>query len=931
MNTAAPNERQPARFVVGIDLGTTQCAMAAVEPAVSNKIVDIPIPQYTAAGVRERRDTLPSFLYALLPDEVAETDQQEDARYRVGIHARDHGALAPGRFIASTKSWLCHGGVNREAAVLPWHAAADVETLSPVQAQSIILAHLRATWDAEHPDAPLAEQDVLITVPASFDEVARELTIQAAQNAGIPAPILLEEPQAAFYAWLSFHETDWQQTIQPGDHVLICDVGGGTTDLTLIHARSNQTGTVQFHRTAVGEHLILGGDNLDLTLAHHIEAQWGGEALDPASWSTLTRLCRHQKEVLLGEQAPNQVEVSLPSRGAKLLASQRQATLTRLEVERLLLDGFLPVVELAESPSRRRSGFREFGLPYAADTAITKYLAEFLRTHLPTDPAGRLVPPHHLLLNGGLFESQAMRQRLQDVLDSWFGESSPQCLPHQRLDLAVARGAAYYGCVRRGQGIRIVSDLARAYYIGLESKDDAERMHALCVAPAGAMAGESFTLDQHPLQARLKTPVEFPLYVSSSRTVDAAGQRVVLDPPEQYTALPPLRTILTAGKRAVSDRIDVHILCQLTELGSLDLRIQETNGTRSWKLTFDLRASTQSDLTFHTGDGESAGVINTEQIGAAERVVETAFSKPASVLQNVALMKQLEAELAQPRAEWPATLLRSLWAFLRERADYRERSSAHEQRWLNLMGYFLRPGCGVALDDWRVSEMWKLWHNGPIHPQHETVRAEWWILWRRLAAGLTAGQQSALAAPILSAARQLFGGKNRVRLLQRDVRLADHETVEWIRLVSWLERLSVPEREAWGRHLIDYQRRRNVPRSHRRAALWGLGRTGARVPMYGEENHLLSADIVGGWLEQLLAESEGEDEWAFTLMSLARRTGDRYLDISDSLRERVAQRLEAVSAPSHWNELVRQGGELYREEQRRSHGESLPAGLLLRA
>ncbi len=927
---AAPNERQPARFVVGIDLGTTQCAMAAVEPAATNQIVDVPIPQYTAAGVRERRDTLPSFLYALLPDEVTEADRQVDARFRVGIHARDHGALAPGRYIASTKSWLCHGGVNREADILPWHAAADVAAISPVEAQSMILRHLRAAWDEAHSDAPLAEQDVFITVPASFDEAARELTINAAQQAGIPAPILLEEPQAAFYAWLSDHEADWQNTIQPGDQILICDVGGGTTDLTLIHARTTRAGDAQFHRAAVGEHLILGGDNLDLALAHHIESQWGDETLDPASWSTLTRLCRHQKEVLLGENAPDQVEVTLPSRGAKLLAAQRQATLTKSDVERLLLDGFLPLVDLAESPARRRSGFREFGLPYAADAAITRYLAEFLRTHAPSDPDGRPNPPQHLLLNGGLFESQAMRRRLQDVLTAWFGDRCPTLLPHQRLDLAVARGAAYYGWVRRGHGIRIVSDLARAYYLGLESTDSDGQRHALCVAPAGAMAGESFTLDQHPLQARLKTPVEFPLYVSSSRTVDTAGERVVMEPPELYTALPPLRTILTAGKRAVNDRIDVHVVCHLTELGSLDVRIQEADGSRSWKLTFDLRAATQADLTFHAGEGEAGGIVDAERTASAIAVVQHAFTGKAAVLENTSVMKHLESELALPRSEWPATLLRALWSALREETAYRQRSAAHEQRWLNLMGYFLRPGCGVALDDWRVAEMWKIWHDGPIHYTQETVRAEWWILWRRLAAGLTAGQQSTLAAPILSVARQLFGGKPKVRLLQRDVRLADHETVEWIRLISWLERLPVTQREVWGRYLIDYQQRRNVPTSHRRAALWGLGRAGARVPMYGEENHLLSAEVVGEWLERLLAGSYGEDEWLFTLMSLARRTGDRYLDISGDLRERVVRRLEAASAPSHWIELVLEGGQLQGDESRRSQGESMPAGLLLR-
>jgi molecular chaperone DnaK (HSP70) len=925
---ADTNEARPVRYIIGIDLGTTNSALAYVDTTdPARTIRDFPIRQYTDTATEEQRDTLPSFLYALLPEERTAADEAVDPVYRVGWHAREQGALAPGRLIASTKSWLCHGGVDRQSAVLPWHAAEDAERRSPVQAQAAILRHLRYAWDQAHPVDPLAEQEVYITVPASFDEVARELTVAAARLAGIPALILLEEPQAAFYAWLARHEEDWSASLQADDHVLICDIGGGTTDLTLIHTRAGTDGIPVFHRTAVGEHLILGGDNLDLALAHHLEDRFGPEPLDPRSWSTLVRRCRQYKEALLADAAPEQIEVVLPGRGARVLGGHRQTTLTRTEVETLLVDGFLPQVEWTALPARRSSGFQEFGLPYTADAAITRYLAEFLRTHLPRLPDGTAQPPKAVLLNGGLFESAVMRRRIHEVLRDWFDDAAPRELDHQRLDLAVARGAAYFGLARRGLAVRVISDLARAYYIGIDRSQSSDRREALCVAPAGLTAEVPLQIDQHPLRVRLKRPVEFQLYVSSTRTIDRPGDSVTLDP-ELFTPLPPLRTVLAVGKQASQDEIDVHLHAVLNELGTLDLRIVEAAGTRTWKLAFDLRAATRTDMAFHTGTGEQGGLLDSATLAHTEDALRRHFDTPAARIQGTSALKELEQVLGLPRGQWPATMLRAWWSALVELEPVRHRSAPHEQRWLHLLGYCLRPGFGIALDDWRVAETWKWSHAGPVHYTHDMVRAEWWIVWRRLAGGLTSGQQTALAGPLLAAMKSLFGGKPKVRILNRDVRLADHETVELLRLLALLERLPQERRRAFGDAWLARLTAGGLNRTHQQAAYWGLARLGAREPLYGPVNCVVAAESAGHWIETLGQLQDPPREAAATLMTLARRTGDRYRDVPPAIREFVLERLKAWQAPAHYSELVRTGGTLDANEEAQAFGDQLPSGLL---
>ncbi|HEX4123945.1 MAG TPA: Hsp70 family protein, partial [Tepidisphaeraceae bacterium] len=442
-----PSEQPTARYLIGIDLGTTNSALAYVDTIEKKWTVrDFAVPQLVAPGQVEARAILPSCHYQPAAGEAAGELLKlpwnaEAPGYVVGAMAADFGAESPGRMVVSAKSWLSHRGVDRTAPLLPWHGAKggeDVEKLSPVQVSARYLSHFAGAWDSAHPGDPLIQQDVVLTVPASFDEVARELTVQAARQAGIDSLTLVEEPQAAFYAWIDAQGEKWDRHVQAGQTILVCDVGGGTCDLTLIRARPAEGGKVLFHRVAVGEHLILGGDNLDLALAHFVEAKISGNqgTLDPRRWGQLIRQSRKVKEILLGEDAPSEMTVHLAGGGSKLIGAGRQAAVSRAEVVELLLEGFMPRVSLDAKPTTRRSGFQEFGLPFAADPAITRYLAAFLRAHGESGEEGGAANPDWVLFNGGLFASPLFRERFLQVLTTWFGKS-PGELHNDRLDLAV--------------------------------------------------------------------------------------------------------------------------------------------------------------------------------------------------------------------------------------------------------------------------------------------------------------------------------------------------------------------------------------------------------------------------------------------------------------------------------------------------------------
>lgn len=952
----------PSRFVVGIDLGTTNSAVAYVDTAEENwRVRTLPVPQVVAAGQVAPRDTFPSFHYQPAPGELAAGAVQlpwSDAEpgFVVGEFARDQGTLVPGRQIASAKSWLCHTGVDRTADLLPWHGLPDVTRLSPVEVSSRYLAHMRSAWNARFPDSPLAEQEVVVTLPASFDELARELTVKAAQQAGLPRVVLIEEPQAAFYAWINKHADNWEQQVSPGQTILVCDIGGGTTDFTLIRVRAG-SGKVQFHRVAVGEHLILGGDNLDLALARHVEEKLvpGGQ-LAPHQWGVLVRICRQVKETMLSDDAPAETKVVLPGSGSKMIGGGMRTTVTREEVRELLVNGFFPIVGLHEKPTARRSGFQEFGLPYAPDPAATRWLAAFLTAHgqeRMKDEGGRmnkgktgeagvgthtssfpLQPsrPDVLLYNGGVFASPLLRERLLESIRGWFRSPaepdwSPLVLDNDRLDLAVARGAAYFGMVRRGQGVRIAAGLARTYYIevggdagGATGTVATDVTNVMCLVPAGVEPGQQIDLDQRRFDLLISQPVEFPLYVSSTRLTDKPGELVPLDR-EQMTPLPPIRTVLHARKKTETGSVPVRLHARLTEIGTLDLWCGEVGGLRKWRLQFDVRSATRTDIAAHDAVAEREGFVDEAVLEECRAIILQTFGTADSPPDG--LVKRLAAATGRERREWPTSLLRQFWETLFEVEEGRKRTPLHEARWLNLVGFTLRPGFGFAADDWRVSETRRVLGGNLINSTANCL-AEWWILWRRIAGGLTAGQQQALADLLLTNLRQT--AKQRGASKGKPARGgSSHELAEILRLLGSLELLTPGVKTDIGNLLVELLSKNRLPEAAA-ALYWALARIGARRPFYGPLNAVVPVDVVSRWIELLLAAGD-EPTKRLAMMQLARRTEDRYRDIAPELRGKVVQWLKSHGAAAHFIELVQEGGTLDEEEQGMVFGEALPRGL----
>lgn len=935
-------QRKPSRFLVGIDLGTTNSAVAFVDSQSDPRAIHIfSVPQFVGPGEVEPRETFPSFHYSPATGEFAGMRlpwQTEEPTHLTGILARDHGAAVPSRLITSAKSWLSHAGVDRTGKILPWHGAPDVEKLSPMEVSARFLAHIHAAWNHAHPSDPLSEQEVVITIPASFDEIARELTVAAAHRAHLPRVVLLEEPQAAFYAWIHAHGANWDQRLQPGHKILVCDVGGGTTDFTLIQVQPGDHGQIRFHRYAVGDHLILGGDNLDLALAHHLENRLSPTAkLDPRTWSILVRRCQHVKERLLSHSPPERLTINVPSASSRLIGSALSTELTHAEAVELLVNGFLPHVPLSDKPARRSSGFQEFGLPYAPDHAITRYLAAFLTAHqrdLPDQPPdSHAARPDIVLLNGGLFESTQMRDRLLQVLTSWFNADpakptwQPLVLENQRLDLAVAVGAAYFGMVRRGIGTRISGGLARSYYVGVQHQNQTA---ALCLVPAGLEEGHEIHLDK-TFDLLIRQPVEFPLFISSARTTDQIGDIIPIDL-AQLSALPPIRTVLRAGKNTdTALSVPVHLHARLTEIGTLEVWCAQINSPRKWKLQFDVRAATQTDVAAHHGSGERAGFIDEDSLLHCDLLLRRTFSSATPPLPPEQLVKAIEQQLALPRLEWPPSLLRRLWEILLDLDQARARSVQHEARWLSLTGFALRPGCGVALDDWRVAQTWRLFEKQVAHENNEMCRSEWWILWRRIAAGLVPGQQRVLADPLIAALRARARGDQKPSASRKSsapFKFGSHETEEVWRLLGSLELLPLDLKLELGQMLLS-QIERKGPDLFGRAALWALARIGARIPAYGPVNLLIPPETAELWLQRLLPIlTPGPDRW-FALMQLARRTGDRYRDISSSTQSQVLAFMRQYSAPAHLTQLVLEPGHLLSTEQDELFGEALPPGLRL--
>lgn len=601
-----------SRFVVGIDLGTTNSALCYFDTGAGDEptLQHLMIPQVVQAGVVEERSLLPSFLYLPGPNEQPAGSMNlpwaKDRDFCVGEFARVFGSQVPTRLVSSAKSWLSHPGVDRKQPLLPWKAPEGGRRVSPVEASTRYLKHLVDAWNyliaKDVVDHRLENQEIILTVPASFDAVARELTVEAARAAGLEKLTLLEEPQAAFYSWIDASHDKWRDQVEVGDVVLVCDVGGGTTDLSLI-AVSEDAGQLVLTRVAVGDHILLGGDNMDLALAHHAAAEFAkkGVKLDAGQMHMLWHSCRLAKETIFADAKLPAAPVTVLGRGSRVIGGTIKGDLSRGDVEKALVDGFFPHCEPDAQPQRQRAiGLQEIGLPYAADPAVTKHLAQFITRNAEVlqqkAPARRgkkkaAQQPAAVLFNGGVFKAGPLRKRLLEVLNEWI-KSGVRELPATDLDRAVAAGAAYYGLVRRGKGIRIRGGTARSYYVGVETSLPAvpgspPPIKALCVVPFGMEEGTEADVPGQEFGLIVGEPATFRFLGSNVRRSDPVGT-MIEDWEESIEELSPLSTTLEADGRQ-GRLVPVHLHSKVTEVGTLELWCFSRDGKERWKLEFNVR------------------------------------------------------------------------------------------------------------------------------------------------------------------------------------------------------------------------------------------------------------------------------------------------------------------------------------------------------
>ncbi len=920
--------------IVGIDLGTTNSAVSWADLPGSDRpgggIAIFPIPQLTGPGEVSSLPMLPSFLYIPGEHEIRRESYvlswSPGTGGFVGAFARNQGAAVPGRLVSSAKSWLCQARADRRAAILPWGAGEDVDRVSPVEAVAAVLGHIRLSWNhlaLEKDGVPLEDHRIVLTVPASFDEVARDLTMEGAALAGLPHVILLEEPLAAFYSWLMDHERDWESRVVPGELILICDVGGGTTDFTLVTLQEKK-GTAVFERIAVGDHLILGGDNMDLALARLAESKLatGREtSLSLQRWQALCHQCREAKEKILGGTAEEET-ITLVGGGRRLVGGTVTTTVGKREIEEILLQGFFPLIDPESPPAvETRRGITEFGLPYARNPAITAHLVQFLERHR-ADVLRHLgredVCPDRVLFNGGTLKPPILRERILEALSRYFhrrGNGSPKELDSGDLELAVARGAAYYGRVREGLGVRVGSGSARAYYLGVShgaggTGDAGPGDSALCLVERNMEEGTRSTLEGFRFEVRVNRPVRFDLYSSSFRSGDRVGDLIAVD--DSITLMPPLQTVVKFGKKAGEITVPVEIEALYTELGTLEIWCRSLKSDHRWRLQFQLREQGTETLAPETE------ILDRAMEGRVLGLLDTVFADPSSSVKPEALAGALRETLDIPRDRWPPSLLRAMADRLVERADARHRTAEHEVRWMNLLGFCLRPGFGFPMDDHRMERVWKFFNEGPVHDRKIQVRSEWWIFWRRVAGGLNEVQQRQLMvrlAGTLDPGRKKKGGK-----------VAPQEHVEMWMAAANLERLPVREKTRWGKILLDEL----LSHKGKTPYWWALGRIGAREPLYGPVDLVVPADEAARWIETLLTRPWPNAQAAgSTLARVARLTGDRKRDVDDRVRRTLIDRLKQASVSETHVRLLEEVVPVGEEEETVQFGESLPPGLIL--
>jgi len=911
------------RYAIGIDLGTSNSALAYADLAGSQPAEVLAVAQWDADGRTAEADTLPSAL--LRPDaDLAQRLGAAETSWVVGRLARRMAGEAPGRVVVSAKSWLAHHAADRAAAFLPWggETLGPAERLSPVKASALILAHLRAAWDARFaplgPEHRFDAQDVTVTVPASFDPVAQRLTLDAAAAAGFPAATrLLEEPQAAFAWWLEQQDDPWAALPGQSDrprHVLVIDIGGGTSDFSLFAldpARPDSPPRIR--RVAVSDHILLGGDNIDLALAHRLELGFtnGFDRLTGTPWDHLVARCRDLKERALATDGPaeDSFPVALPGRGSGLMAAARTVSLRRDELDAVLFDGFFPACAATATPSRATAAIQSWGLPYAHDGAVTHHLAAFLAGRPRIDA---------VLCNGGTLSPPRLRQRLAALIGGWQEGAVPALLDSRRLELAVALGAACAGRRRLGQASRIEAGAGHAVFLEVHRPGEAAAL--VCLLPHGTPPEQAIELGDLDLRLRINRPVRFRLHTSTRHETTPAGTVLPLDP-VAFQPLPPLETVATIEPAPADAEatVPVALTARLNPLGLLQLACRSLDPALAclWPLDFDLRPDADTAERGAETAPRLEPNVAAALIAAAGTDLAARLSRPVAKGEKLAaprLLQTLERTLGQPRTGWNGAVVRRLWEALEASADGRALSVEHEEAWLTLAGYLLRPGFGMAGDAARIDALWRLTSPGPRFPG-KRIRLHQYILWRRLAGGLSRARQEALLAP----ERDTLLGKSGI-------------SPELVRMAGAFERIGLEFKTALVERFLAVAVEMMTARQHAAPYLAALGGLLNRTPLYAGPDSVTPPALVERAFDALRdfdwTEAEFIEAQALFLRA-ARAVDDRRIDLADPLRRKIASRLEKGGMAPTRTARLRTIVPVERAERLGGFGEDLPAGLIL--
>ncbi|MCG8313585.1 MAG: hsp70 family protein [Pseudomonadales bacterium] len=920
-----------ARYLIGIDLGTTNTvvAYADLENGIENATPTIfPIEQLIASGTVAAKKQLPSFRYHPAAEELQESELQlpwfampirgDIDPHIMGAWGRDLGAKVDGRLVASAKSWLCHSGVDRTSAILPWGSEA-VEKISPLVASSSYLAHVKSAWNCAHPEYPMELQDVVITIPASFDEVARSLTLKAAEMAGYMNVHLIEEPQAACYDWYARNQAQANDLLKGLHLVLVCDVGGGTTDLSLIKV-SEQHGDLKLDRVAVGDHLMLGGDNIDLALAHIAESKLGGRRLSAGALSQLIQQCRQVKETLLGDQAPDSAKATVLGAGARLIGGAKSVEFSQQQVRELAIDGFIPMSSWGETSQHSRAAVVEFGLPYASDPAVSRHICDFLLAHQPSAkqafPDQQQGPwlPDGILFNGGFFNSPLLRTRAKELLGSWSG-GDIKVLQNQHPDLAVAYGAVAYGLARRGAFLKIGGGAPRSYFLKV-ADSDSDDSQGVCLLPKGTEEGTEIQLQDSKFLLTVGSPVSFQLVTNSGDEGYQPGQIVPLHDAGDFKELPPSNVKITGP---ANSELEVGLVCTLSEVGTLGLAcVASENSQQRWQVEFDLRKPMQTNVS----DNIQAAVALPENFPKAIEVIRKYYGggKGKAQLDVRKLRGELERLLGK-RDEWDIALLRSIFDVLLDSAKRRRRSVHHERVWFNFIGFCMRPGLGYSGDEFRMEALWEMYEQGLQYPKEPRSWSEWWTFWRRIAGGLNQTQQQQLFDDI---AEYIDPANNRNSKIKSQSKVRAYEDI--VRLCGALEKLGLTYKAQLGAWLAE----RLQKSSETQTAWWALGRVGCREPFYAGIDTVLSVDVVMPWIElALTCDWDRQPQVPLACVLMARKTNDRARDIDDGLRHRIVDRLQAGKASDTWVKMLKEHTVIEGLDAQSMLGDALPVGITL--